>query len=270
MAIVFGHFVCYTMAMMTLAEFTERLVALRLSLAEAALLLGVSERSVRRWSEEGVPGPAAAALRAWCSLDQQHLPWKPDSISILKQDHDQLRRMREHDQLLDQVMKEVEARGGPANPWTVDLDKCRASFAHAEVGFHKLANGSFSPSTYRRLDRTPTDADKPEISDAVYSIAKAFSRARAASKALADTAQYTRDRAEFFVRNGPKLETPVAISRHKQAIVEQADRLDQLALAAAEGRAAYEQFNEILSDLHRLGFFPDVALVSAVARNMVG
>jgi hypothetical protein len=59
---------------MTKEELAEHLSYLRLSLSEAALLLGSSERSVRRWAEEGVPGPVAAAVRAWRELEARRLP----------------------------------------------------------------------------------------------------------------------------------------------------------------------------------------------------
>jgi len=254
---------------MTNDEFTDHLTYLRLSLAEAALLLGSSERSVRRWAEDGVPGPVAAAVRAWRELEARRLPWKPDSISVLERDHDQLERIRAHDELLAQVMREVEARGGPANPWAVDIERGRATFSHAEVGFHRLANGGFNVSTYRRFDRSPSDSDRPEIADAAYCIAEAFARAAVSAEALRAVADYTRKHAELFVRDGPALPTPAAKAQREQAIFRQADALASLADGVAQGRGAYGDFEEILRELHRLGFFPETRLVSAVAHSML-
>lgn len=69
----------YHDAMMAKLDFVEHLSTLKLSFPEAAQLLGVSERTARRWAEgELVPGPVEAALRAWRRLDAQCLPWKPD------------------------------------------------------------------------------------------------------------------------------------------------------------------------------------------------
>jgi hypothetical protein len=66
--------------MMSNIEFAEHLQALRIGQTEAADLLGVSERTVRRWADgEAVPGPVEAAIRAWRSLDERQLPWKPAS-----------------------------------------------------------------------------------------------------------------------------------------------------------------------------------------------
>src|SRR5271154_858542 len=119
--------------MMSRNEFTEHLSALRLSLAEAAQLLGGSERTARRWTDgDTVPGPVEAALRAWRGLDARFLPWKPDSESIFRDDQDQIRRIREHDELLHALMTEVEARGGPSTIWAVDLTKQRATLGPAE------------------------------------------------------------------------------------------------------------------------------------------
>jgi len=41
-------------------------------------------------------------------LDEQSLPWKPDSVSVFWNYQDQLRPIREQDQLLDTLMREVE------------------------------------------------------------------------------------------------------------------------------------------------------------------
>jgi hypothetical protein len=37
----------------------------------------------------------------------------------------------------------------------------------------------------------------------------------------------------------------------------------------SEGRASYAQFEALLSDLHKNGFFPEISLISAVAHAMV-
>jgi hypothetical protein len=241
---------------MSSQEFSEHLSTLRLSFAEAAQLLGVSERTAYRWVEgDSVPGPVEAALRAWQRLDARHLPWKPDSISIFDDNQDQIQRMREHDKLLDTLMSEVEARSGPSTIWAVDLTKQRATLGPAEVGFHKLQNGGFSPSTYRRADRTPTDEDRVGIQDACYCIAQAFARARAANKALVDIADYTRKHATTFARNGGALLAADEKKRRAKTITMLADDLNVLASSAFEGNALYSEFEAILNTLHHLGFF---------------
>jgi transcriptional regulator with XRE-family HTH domain len=257
--------------MMSKHEFIEHLSALKLSYPEVAQFLGVSERTARRWAEgESVPGPVEAALRAWRRLDAQWLPWKPHSVSVFQNDQDELRRIRNHDQVLDTLMREVEARGGPSTYWAVDLAKQRATFGPAEVSFHMLQQGRFLPTTYRRVDRAPTDDDRREIQDACYCIAQAIARSRAANKALIDIAEYTRQHAALFVREGPSSPSADEVTRCVESIKMLADELSGLASSALEGNALYAKFEGVLDALHRLGFFPEQQLVSAVARGMIG
>jgi len=66
---------------MTKEQFEQYLLRLDLSPAEAAQLLSVSPRTVRRWLEgEEMPGPAEQAIRAWVRLHERHLPWRPDCV----------------------------------------------------------------------------------------------------------------------------------------------------------------------------------------------
>jgi hypothetical protein len=48
-----------------------------------------------------------------------------------------------------------------------------------------------------------------------------------------------------------------------------ADKLDELAVAAAEGRAKYQDFESLLKDLHAVGFYPEMSLISDVANALV-
>jgi hypothetical protein len=47
-----------------------------------------------------------------------------------------------------------------------------------------------------------------------------------------------------------------------------ADKLDELAGEAANNRASYTQFEDILTKLHAAGFFPEMSLISVVAQAM--
>jgi transcriptional regulator with XRE-family HTH domain len=270
--------------MMTATELNEHLAALQVTPAEAAQLLGVSPRTLRRWLEgEDVPGPAEAALRAWRTLADRHLPWKPDSVSIFEDDQDQITRHRRHTEELAAVLKRVEARGGARNPWTVDLEGCTATFGHFEVGFYKLQSGGFSLSTYRRKDQAPDLArDMPDIEDAAFCIARAFAKARtspAALKAVADytrkgaslkaVADYARKHSTIFVVDGPNLLDRSEKARRQKTIESIAGKLDELAVAAAEGRAKYRDFESLLRELHAVGFYPEMSLISDVAHALV-
>src|SRR5690554_5731172 len=104
---------------MTQTELAEHLAFLDLTQTEAAQLLGVAPRTVRRWVEgDDIPGPAQAALRAWRHLEERHLPWRPDSVSIARNDQEQMERMVEHDKSLSELLRRVEQRGGPQMQWT--------------------------------------------------------------------------------------------------------------------------------------------------------
>lgn len=250
--------------MMSSHELTQHLSILRLSPAEAAQLLGVSPRTLRRWIEgEDVPGPAEAALRAWRLLDDRNLAWQPDSVSLLENDKDQIARHRQHAKELAALVKRVDARGGPKNPWTVDLVKGKATFGHYEIGFYKMLSEGFSLSTYRRKDTAPDVVrDGAEIEDAAFCISKAFGRARACSIALRAVATYTREHASLSAQDRAK---PANLPERQRAIVALAQKIDELATSASEGRAKYEQFEVILGQLHAVGFFPAMSLISAVA-----
>ena len=158
---------------MTPAEFRDHLAQLGLTQAEAAELLSVAPRTVRRWVEDGAgdtPGPAEHALRAWVGLQRRGLPWRPGNT-----DAEQIARYREHAIELYELLLRVEKRGGPSGSWTIDLDKGLATLGPMTVAFYKLRDGGFSPASYRRSDM-PADPgrDWPLIEDAFACIAKAF------------------------------------------------------------------------------------------------
>jgi hypothetical protein len=162
--------------MMTPQELRTHMADLGLSDLEAADLLGVSERTVRRWADgEEVPGPVEQALRAWGRLHQRGLAWRPDSVSIFEDDQQQIAAHRQHAIAVDEILTRVQARGGPHFPWIVDRDSGRATCGKMEVSFYKLANGGFSPAQYRRKDTYPdVQRDREFIEDAFFYIAKAM------------------------------------------------------------------------------------------------
>ena len=259
------------LTMMTADEFSAHLSALKLPISETPQLLGVSDRTLRRWLEgEEIPGPAEAALRAWVKLNARNLPWKPDAISVFDDDQDQIERHRRHTEEMAALLDRVEARGGPRDPWTVDLSRNAATFGPFEVGFYHLQSGGFSLSNYRRVDIAPDVArDMPFIEDAAYCISKAFGKARASGPALIAVAEYTRQHSSIFARSGPKLLSAAETNRRRREIEALADKIDEMAAPASEGRASYAQFEALLSDLHKNGFFPEISLISAVAHAMV-
>lgn len=161
---------------MTKNDFDALLLELGLSQVEAARLLSVDPRTVRRWAEDPgeIPGPAEQALRAWRALHRFGLPWVPGSVDLVQTDPSQVAKSRAHAIELGALLRKVEKRGGPAAPWQVDVDRCRAMLGPLEVNFYRLPNGGFSPQSYRRKDG-PADLERdwPIIEDAFWHIARA-------------------------------------------------------------------------------------------------
>jgi hypothetical protein len=161
---------------------------------EAAKLLSVDVKTITRWltGEIGVPGPAEQALLAWMQLEERRIPWRPGGlpINIMGQEEieDQIRLMREHVIILDDVLSRVKRRGGPAAPWRVDLKRCEAELANImHLHFYPLPNGNFSASSYRRTDKEPDyKRDLPLIEDAIACIADAVAAARRAGRNWVD------------------------------------------------------------------------------------
>lgn len=256
---------------MTAAELSAALSFLGIDLPEAALLLGVSQRTVQRWlAGEEIPGPAAAALQAWRKLHTLHLAWKPDAVAIFENDEAQIERARQHAQEVAHLIDLVEKRGGPQYRFSVNIAKGLATFGPFEVGFYNLANGGFSFSSYRRKDMSPDPArDRPFLEDAAYCISRAFTQAQMAPAALRAVARYVRQHSSVFVVDSPGTLPATERRRVQQEIEGIADKLIELASAAEVGNANYQQFEELLHDLHNLGFFPTIELVSGVAHAMV-
>lgn len=165
---------------MTRQEFSDNLKILGLLQADAAVLLRVTPRTIRRWEKGDQPVPDAVAdlLQAWRRLHEAGLPWAADFETILDRDDDQLKRHQDHALWLDAVRQRVTARGGPAMPWRVDLRRRTATLGPATVSFYPLLNGSFSLANYRRRDTYPDmERDRQLIEDAVASIAAAVAAA---------------------------------------------------------------------------------------------
>jgi hypothetical protein len=145
-------------------EFINHLKILGVSQTDAAVLLRVTPRSIRRWQkgEQSVPGTVGDLLRAWVRL---------------RRDDQQLKAHQEHALSLDAVLCRVKARNGPSAPWRVDLRARSASLRHVTVSFYALANGGFSLANYRRHDTDPdVQRDRQLLEDAVYCIADAVKK----------------------------------------------------------------------------------------------
>jgi hypothetical protein len=159
---------------MTSEQLDQYLTSLSLSQTEAAKLLGVSPRSVRRWCEgDEIPGPVQQVFRAWMRLHNLNLAWRPDSVSIDQGNLERIAKHREHAIDLSECLARVENR--VHMPWEVDRIKCRAVLGKLEVSYYKLKNGGFSLAHYTRKDCDPdVHRDRDLIDDATYCIAQAM------------------------------------------------------------------------------------------------
>ncbi len=255
-----GHSVRYNPDMMTAIEVEQLLGELGLEVPEAAPLLGVSDRTVRRWLEgdQEIPGPAEAALRAWRRLHQNHLAWRPDSLTILQEDPERIAAHRQHAIDLAALLQRVEARGGPKLSWSVRIPEGVASLDRLHVSFYKLQNGGFSLSVYSRRDGIPPDVrrDWGLIEDAAYCIAQAFEKQGRRADALDDVAGELRS----------------ICSRDADARLAELEvlttRIETLAHSTREGDGTtYRQFAGILAELTKLQLgAPSAARIHAVAR----
>ena len=131
-----------------------------------------------------MPGPAEQALRAWRRLQERNLAWRPDSVSIIDDDQEEIARLRAHAVGLSDIFSQVEARGGPRLPWMVDRRSDRAILGAMQVSFYRLKNGSYSLGNYTRRDGHPdVRRDWEFIEDAWYCIVKEM-RKEAANQVL--------------------------------------------------------------------------------------
>lgn len=217
-----GHFVRYDRTMLSKDEFSATVKYLGLSLGELAVLFDMDARSTRRWAEDPavIPGPAEQALRAWVRLQRLGLAWRPDGVAIGERNTEklaeQIKAHVRHAVDLDVLLRRVDARGGPATPWDVDLGAHQATLGPVCVFFYPLANGGFSPASYTRRDRPPDlQRDWPLIEDALACVAKAVAAAgpnwslppgetsllfQAATRILSQPAQHVLDQGEQSFR----------------------------------------------------------------------
>lgn len=174
---------------MTPSDLRASLDHLGLTQAELAQLLDTNPRTVRRWESGATPIPGAVAqtLHAWARLQRAGLAWRPEDAILDAGDTESLAAHRFHAMDLDALLERVRARGGPAAPWDVDLDRQRATLGGLQLTFYLLANGGFAPQSYRRRDGVPPDRarDTPLLEDGYACIARALERqGRAARPAL--------------------------------------------------------------------------------------
>jgi len=85
--------------------------------------------------------------------------------------------------------------------------------------------------------------------------------------ALKAVAEYVLRHSDAFATGGPRMLSPEQRQQQKQRIEIVARKIDDLAIPAERGEVNYGQFETLLGELHRLGFFPETSLVSAVVHS---
>lgn len=257
---------------MSSVEVRQGLAALQLTQREAATLLGVSPRSVRRWLEgEAIPGPAEAALRAWGKLEARGLAWRPDSVTLFEDDQERIAVYRQEAMNLDALLERVSARGGPRLPWKVDTVQGLATMEWATLSFYKLQNGGFSPATYRRGDQNAApdlERDRELIEDGLFCIAAAFETIERRVRALRAVAENIRANISFAVTAGPRMLEPAEKELRNQSMHLLAERLDLLVDRTEAGeKTTYTMFEKIRVSLTEQGVWAERQLISDVARS---
>ena len=162
--------------MMSRTELEQSLIRLSLSQTEAAQLLGVAPRTLRRWLEgEELPGPAEQAIRAWLRLHERRLPWRPDSTAIAERRSGPDRQTPRTRYQSQQHHRASRSARRPANALGRRSSALERNFGPMEVSFYTLTNGGFSLAHYTRKDGSPdVERDRELIEDAAYCIAKEF------------------------------------------------------------------------------------------------
>ncbi len=94
-------------------------------------------------------------------------------------------------------------------------------------------------------------------------------RRKEGAAALKAVAEYVQLHSSVFVRDGARLLSAEQTAKQKERIEAVAAKINALAIPAEQGTATYDQFESLLGELHKLGFFPETSLVSAVARAFV-
>lgn len=169
----------YDQARMTADEARQALDTLGLTREQAARLLRITDRTLRRYLEDdseeggGIPGPVEQALLAWLALNERGLPWRPDALPLntfLPEHLARLNMLRQH---VLECVERVDGRGGSNLPWDIDEQRGVAKLGTMSLYFYVLPSGGFVPQGYARSDKAPDlERDKSHLEDGIAAIAQ--------------------------------------------------------------------------------------------------
>jgi hypothetical protein len=94
-------------------------------------------------------------------------------------------------------------------------------------------------------------------------------RRKECAAALKAVAEYVQRHSSVFVRDGARMLNAEQTAKQQERIKAVAEKISVLSASAEQGTATYDQFESLLGELHKLGFFPETGLVSAVAHAFV-
>jgi len=169
------------MKVMNNGHLKESLAYLGISTHELAVMLDINIRTVQRWVSgvSEIPTSTERVIQAWSLLQKLGLPWRPDGDHLMSL-HDLRRQVELHKANsleIANLIEKVNARGGAAAPWTVNLSTKKATLEKMWVSFYILPNGGFSPQSYGRTDKEiDVRRDKELIEDAIVCIAEAIGK----------------------------------------------------------------------------------------------
>jgi hypothetical protein len=136
------------------------------------------------------------------------------------------------------------------------------------------------PSKDAAIQRACAAMDSPGFHDAFimagnqplvdkHDLRRECQRRKDSASMLKAVAEYVRQHSSVFARDDGRLWSPEQNARQQRRIEEVGAKMSALAESAGQGTATYEQFETLLGELHKLGFFPETGLVSAAARAFV-
>src|SRR5262249_14759647 len=148
-------------------------------------LLGVKLRTVQRWAagRPAVGEPAAQALKAWRRLAERGIAWRPDGDPVEAEELVPFAaRRRAALEPTENLRRHAVLRAGGRRRGRINIERCGATSQVMVVHFNRLADGSFLPASYRRLEGlAEPEADRPLLEEATAAFLDVAARTGAAA-----------------------------------------------------------------------------------------